>query len=207
MMRTSALESLAHESAMLEDVNNVYARDVVQRAAKGGVSASHEFANQDGAIPIPATFTIILGGEITKGASGMSVRLYSDYPWPSRFEGGPRNDFEREALAHLRQNPRQPYYRFEDIGGLPFVRYATARVMQAACVKCHNSHPESPKRDWKVGDVRGVLQIVRPLYREQAITDAGLRGTVLLMGIVFLALVFVSGLVLVLGKRHQKRPL
>jgi adenylate cyclase len=31
--------------------------------------------------------------------------------------------------------------------------------MGAACVACHNSHPESPKRDWKVGDVRGIQEI------------------------------------------------
>ena len=32
-------------------------------------------------------------------------------------------------------------------------------IMGAACVACHNSHPESPKRDWKVGDVRGIQEI------------------------------------------------
>jgi class 3 adenylate cyclase len=32
--------------------------------------------------------------------------------------------------------------------------------MGPACVNCHNSHPESPKRDWKVGDVRGIQEIV-----------------------------------------------
>jgi hypothetical protein len=31
--------------------------------------------------------------------------------------------------------------------------------MGAACVNCHNSHPESPKWDWKVGDVRGIQEI------------------------------------------------
>ena len=31
--------------------------------------------------------------------------------------------------------------------------------MGAACVACHNSHPESPKRDWQVGDVRGIQEI------------------------------------------------
>ena len=28
--------------------------------------------------------------------------------------------------------------------------------MAAPCVNCHNTHPDSPKRDWKVGDVRGI---------------------------------------------------
>jgi len=32
-------------------------------------------------------------------------------------------------------------------------------VMGAPCVACHNTHPESPKRDWKVGDVRGLQEV------------------------------------------------
>ena len=31
--------------------------------------------------------------------------------------------------------------------------------MGQACVACHNTHPESPKRDWKVGDVRGIQEV------------------------------------------------
>jgi class 3 adenylate cyclase len=31
--------------------------------------------------------------------------------------------------------------------------------MAAACVSCHNSHPDSPKRDWKVGEVRGIEEL------------------------------------------------
>jgi class 3 adenylate cyclase len=31
--------------------------------------------------------------------------------------------------------------------------------MGPACVSCHNSHPESPKKDWKVGDVRGIQEV------------------------------------------------
>ena len=38
-------------------------------------------------------------------------------------------------------------------------------MMESACVNCHNSHPESPKRDWKIGDVRGIqeVSIAQPL--------------------------------------------
>ena len=31
--------------------------------------------------------------------------------------------------------------------------------MAQACVSCHNTHPESLKRDWKVGDVRGLQEV------------------------------------------------
>ena len=29
--------------------------------------------------------------------------------------------------------------------------------MQEACVTCHNNHPDSPKKDWQVGDVAGYV--------------------------------------------------
>jgi len=31
--------------------------------------------------------------------------------------------------------------------------------MGPVCVSCHNTHPDSPKTDWKVGDVRGIQEI------------------------------------------------
>ena len=40
--------------------------------------------------------------------------------------------------------------------------------MGAACVSCHNAHPESPKHDWKVGDVRGIQEVtITPADRRQ----------------------------------------
>ena len=40
------------------------------------------------------------------------------------------------------------------------VRTAVADTMSAqSCVTCHNSDPNSPKKDWKLGDVRGVLEV------------------------------------------------
>jgi signal transduction histidine kinase len=35
--------------------------------------------------------------------------------------------------------------------------------MGETCVACHNSHPLSPRTNWKVGDIRGVQQITLPL--------------------------------------------
>jgi class 3 adenylate cyclase len=32
-------------------------------------------------------------------------------------------------------------------------------MMEQPCVNCHNAHPESPKTDWKVGDVRGIQEV------------------------------------------------
>jgi signal transduction histidine kinase len=37
-----------------------------------------------------------------------------------------------------------------------------------ACVNCHNTIAESPKKDWKLGDVRGVLEITSVIDAELA---------------------------------------
>jgi methyl-accepting chemotaxis protein len=76
------------------------------------------------------------------------------------------------------------------------VRVGIADFMVAeACVGCHNSHPQTPKNDWKMGDVRGVLEIEAPIDEQlaagnslaQMVILAITAGTLLL----FVALFFI----------------
>ena len=76
--------------------------------------------------------------------------------------------------------------------------------MQADCIRCHNNDPNSTKRDWKEGDLGGVLEIIRPLDRDIIRTREGLRETFVLMAVVSGALLGVSGLVLVVRSRRLK---
>ena len=73
--------------------------------------------------------------------------------------------------------------------------------MRAACVDCHNTHPDTPKFDWKVGDVRGVLEIRHPLESIVAEAREGVRGTFALMGV--LSLLPLSGIALVIGRLRR----
>jgi serine/threonine protein kinase len=204
LVRSAALESAAQESELLEKLNEIYSNEVVDRAQRGGVKALPDYAAHPGAIPLPATLTYVLSGRLSQGsASGVQVRLYSDYPWRFRKDGGPRDDFEREALARLRRQPDSPVHRFEVYQGRPSLRYATARRMEKSCLGCHNQ-PDSPKTDWQVGDVRGVLEIIRPLENDEARTRAGLRGTFVTVAGVSGALLGLSALVLVAGNRRRR---
>jgi serine/threonine protein kinase len=205
LVRSTALESAAQQSEMLDVVNALYSSKVVDRLQSHGVVITHDYAARSGAIPLPATFTIESGQEIGRQSkTGMLFRLYSDSPFRSRKDGGPHDDFERAALAGLRRNPDLPVYRFESFKDRPSLRYATARVMKADCLGCHNQDPNSTKRDWKVGDVGGVLEIIRPLDRDIARTHEGLRGTFLLVAGVSGALLLLSGLFLVVRSRRAR---
>jgi tRNA A-37 threonylcarbamoyl transferase component Bud32 len=196
LVRSTAIEGAAQQSEMLDVVMAHYSSEVVERVQSRGIAVTHDYASRNGAIPLPYTFTIDAGQKV-----GV-FRIYSDYPFRSRGDGGPRDDFERDALAKLRTKPTEPFYRFESFRDHPVLRYATARRMQASCINCHNTHADSTKRDWKEGDVRGVLEIIRPLDRDIARARRGLRGTFVLMAVVSGALLAISGLVLAARSRR-----
>jgi predicted Ser/Thr protein kinase len=207
LVRSTALESAAQQTETFDRLNDYYSDDVAGPAKNAGVPVTHAYASTPGSIPAPATLNIDLGDYISAhSARGMHVRLYSDLPFRSRKDGGVRDDFERDALDRLRESPDEPYYRFEEMDGRPVLRYATARVMKQSCVDCHNSHPESPRMDWKVGEVRGVLEVIRPLDRDEERTRQGLGGTFGLVGGVSAGLLLLSSLILLVGNWRKRRP-
>jgi hypothetical protein len=206
LVRMTALEGAAQQTEVFDRLNDFYSARVADPAKRGGVRVSHAYLFQPGSIPPPATLTIDLGDYISANSDrGIQVRLYSDLPFRPRTDGGVRDDFERRALEHLRQEPAEPYYQFESDGGRTVLRYATARRMKEACVNCHNNHPDSPRTDWKVGDVRGVLEIIRPLDRDERRTARGLRGTFGVVGGISGALMLASMLTLVLSNRRRRK--
>jgi adenylate cyclase len=133
----------------------------------------------------------------------MQVRLYSDHPFRSRKDGGPTDDFEVAALAQLRERPTDPYYRFEEFQGRASLRYATAQRMKETCVQCHNNHLDSTKKDWKAGEVVGVLEIIRPLDADTDRARDGLRFTLGVMAVIAGSLLGLSLLVLLVNNRRR----
>lgn len=203
LIESQALQNAALYAQAIQEARTLYSSEAVHRVEMlAGVTVTHDYAKHKGAIPVPATYLIELGQHLSDKNPGMSVRLYSDYPFPWRkAEGGPRDAFEREALRHLTQHPEQPFYRIETFQGRLALRYAQADIMQASCVSCHNNDKNSPKRDWRVGDVRGALEITRPLDTFMAQTHAGLRGTFLML--TTLSLLALSGIAIVIGRLRQ----
>jgi adenylate cyclase len=207
-LSSNLIESQAEQSSALyaqaiKEARTLYSTNAVSRIKEGhNVTVTHDYANIAGAIPLPATYLIELSKSISQQNPGMSVKLYSDYPFPWRKqEGGAKDGFEAEALQYLRQHPKETFTRVETFQGRPALRFAQADIMKPSCVSCHNSHPDSPKKDWKVGDVRGVLEITRPLDTFIAQTRQGLQGTfVMLGGLLLLALV---GIALVINRLQQ----
>ena len=53
-------------------------------------------------LPVPATFTIELGQQLgEKNVSGVQIRLYSDYPFRERKDGGVRIAYRGRVVTTL----------------------------------------------------------------------------------------------------------
>jgi serine/threonine protein kinase len=186
LVRSSALESAAQQADLLEHATKQYSQ-IVQRVEKAHYPVNKMVPPTPDTVPlsIPATFLHDVGEQLHQDSqTGIRVRQYSEEPFPWRKDGGPHDDFERDALQRLRNSKGQEtVHDFTEIDGEPVVRYAQARIMQQSCVDCHNTHPLSTRKDWKVGDVRGVLEIIRPLKHDQARVKQALQLTLLLSAI------------------------
>ncbi|WP_370881102.1 adenylate/guanylate cyclase domain-containing protein [Rhizobium mesoamericanum] len=153
-------------SSLITSIRTYYASNVVGRilaahAAGGDVATvvTHDYANRLGAIPIPATLSLELGDVIRQQQANITYRFLSDLPFKRRAPH-PLDAFETNALAALRANPKQTPTEIIRSGFTNTFRLVTPVIMGEACVACHNTHPESPKTDWKVGDVRGIQEVI-----------------------------------------------
>jgi hypothetical protein len=204
LVRANARDSAAQQAELLEQATNEYSR-IVQRVEKAfPVNKTAPPTPRTVPLSVPATFLHDVGEQLHQTSkTGVKVRQYSDFPFPSRPDGGPRDDFEREALLRLRQSKGQEtVHEFTEIDGQRVVRYAQARVMKRSCVECHNSHPQSPRKDWQEGDVRGVLEIIRPLDKDEARVGEALRLALLLSAVWSGLLLAGSMLVVWAGRRR-----
>ena len=125
-------------------------------------NGSHEAVEK--ALPFHATFKGQSRRKIT-GQDPYFVDLVSSHP--INRTKVPKDAFQIEALNAMADDASSIFYRFEDHNDSFSIRYmvpyfATSR----SCISCHNSHPKSTKKNYKLGDVIGALEIIIPIEAE-----------------------------------------
>jgi diguanylate cyclase (GGDEF)-like protein len=170
-----------------------YSDHVVAAAVRSGTKASATYKTEPASIPVPTTF--ILDAAADFSTDSVRVALVSPYPWPTR-AGRVLDSFEVAAWNYLAGRPDGRFTRRETIAGREVLRVAIGDRMDATCVACHNSNPLSPKKDWKVGDVRGLIEVVTSI---DAVTHGArqlswkLVASIVLAGSLLLALLLLIG--------------
>lgn len=151
-------------------VRGYYTKNVIAKAKAFGMSPHFEHKDSANMIPLPATMIHELSTLLTK--AGTKLKLYSPYPFPNR-ASNKLDDFQKRAWQNLSRDPKRSFSEIVEINDKSYIRVAVADTMQAqACVSCHNSHPLTPKNDWKLNDVRGVLEVTKPLDDIYAMTNS-----------------------------------
>ena len=156
--RESAVELAVQTANQFKTIRGYYTNNVVKKAvANGNIISSYNHKTDPDVIPLPATFIHDMRELLSE--EDTNIALYSPYPFPVRQERQ-LDEFQRKAWQELNANPTGVFSQQVSRDGIEVVRVAIADTMVAeGCVNCHNSHAASPKTDWKLGDVRGVLQV------------------------------------------------
>ncbi len=153
-----ATRSALQTATQFKTIRSYYTKNVVKKAKQSGaLIPTIDHVGNPKAIPLPATMIHDLSKLLAHNDTTMT--LYSAFPFPERRDRT-LDKFQQQAWAFLTRNPDKVFKRQEQRDGKTIMRVAVADKMVAeGCVSCHNSHPETPKNDWKLGDVRGVLEV------------------------------------------------
>ncbi len=136
-----------------------YVENIISKVAQtNDIKPAIDHKGVSGTIPLPATMMHDLGKLSGGSNSGSSLKLYSAFPFPNR-KNRELDEFGEQAWAYFQENPDGVFVKNELVNGHHTVRVALPDTMASGCVNCHNSHPDTPINTWKVGDVRGVLEI------------------------------------------------
>lgn len=159
--KDEALREAQAFDTMLSTFRSYYTQSVAERILQNGghVQLTSRYKEIPDGVPIPATLSIELGRLLSERLEDGNITAFfgSDAPFANR-DSGRLDDFQARALSAFRNDPAlREYSGVEaDPSGGHRLRYASPVLMETGCVNCHNYHPDSPRTDWIVGDVRGI---------------------------------------------------
>jgi methyl-accepting chemotaxis protein len=195
MIVANATEEAAAQGQQIVEqfkaVRTYYTTNVVNKVLKEGTfKAASDHAGNDKAIPLPATMLHDLGALLAK--QDTTLTLYSRFPFPNR-KDRKLDEFQQKTWDYLSANPQGVMSQNEQRDGKNVVRVAVADTMVTqACVNCHNTTAGSPKTDWKVGDVRGVVEITTAIDQQLAHGAALSRTITAGVGLIGLLLIGIA---------------
>lgn len=146
----------------------VYTRRIVNRlAAKEKVITASEHFEDEKALVLPAQM-FRFGAEMVTERAADNPDVNFSYSlqslWPINSQNAPKTDAEKEGLQFVVDNKGENYYTTEELGGQNYFTaiYADTAV-SPVCASCHNDHVDSPRTDFKIGDVMGGVVIRIPI--------------------------------------------
>jgi len=144
--------------SIIESNRTVYSETIVDRLHKMKIAYASENWWEDNTLLLPAQFLLDASDLIAQKNVALDFKLIS--LWPINPQNGSANEFERNGLQYVLQHQTRPYFKKTTLSRKKFFEaiYPDYAVTPA-CVECHNQHPKSPKKDFKLGDVMGGISL------------------------------------------------
>lgn len=178
---TASVTALAEEEAkvsvkamadalhlVMDSDRAVYTRKIVNRlAAKEKVIKASEHFDDEKALVLPAQM-FRFGAEMVAERAEKLPDVNFSYSlqslWPVNKQNAPKTEAEKTGLQYVVDNKGENYYTTEELGGQKYFTAVYADTAVApVCASCHNDHADSPRRDFKIGDVMGGVVIRIPV--------------------------------------------
>jgi hypothetical protein len=142
-----------------------YTKLIVQRLGpnKGDyIKPNEHWEDMPDGAPLPAQMFRYGAEGVADMSKDFTYSLQS--VWPINKQNAPKTPLEKEGLQFVADNPGQNFYGTETLGDKAYYTAVYADVaVSPACTQCHNEHKDTPKSDFKIGDVMGGVVIRVPL--------------------------------------------
>jgi len=139
-------------------VRSLYTKEIVGPSKKQGIRFDENWADEDiNAGILPAQFLRETARYLERSPVPLGLFLGSDYAINRA------NGFEGEQLKtfqNMRNSKSEKY--FFDKGMERYVYMFPDVAVAPACISCHNNHPNSPKKNWVLGDMMGATTWTYP---------------------------------------------
>jgi len=151
--------------AVIEADRTFYTIHVVERMQKGGgVAAAEDWRAKKNTLPLPAQF--LMESSALSAMTGTPVRYRLISLWPINPLNVPRSAAEKAGLESLLTHPERVVTGTVTQGSETYFQAIYAdRAVSQSCVGCHNTHPQSARKDFKLNEAMGGLVIEIPMGR------------------------------------------
>ncbi|QPJ63459.1 MAG: DUF3365 domain-containing protein [Candidatus Nitronauta litoralis] len=150
--------------AVIEADRTIYSEFIVERLTETVNLPATENWQQDNTLLLPAQFLLNASRHVEKNESGLHYRLMS--LWPINPDNGPSSENEKAGLGEVLKNSDRPFIWIGKFNGKTrFNAIYPDLAVTKSCAKCHNAHPNSPRKDFSKGDVMGGIHISFPVQQ------------------------------------------
>jgi len=139
-----------------------YATKVIPKLTRLTAKSKADSRKGPSAAPLSAIALREIADMAAHAPSSYPVRLVS--PWPINKRHAIQDSFQEEGFRSFTPKTDGLFSRQDTVAGVTVMRFlAPDRAVAQSCVDCHNQHPESPRRNFRLNDIMGAMEITIPI--------------------------------------------